>query len=350
MVLLQSGRAQTSASLAGACGVSRRTIFRDLNVLRDAGVSLVYREEDQSYWIPSPSYLPPTSFTPDEALAMMVLCQQLGEASGLPFYGSARRAALKLESNLPQKLRDYLRDVTSAVSIKIPQINPLDEHQSTYDQLVAAIGARRAVRIRYDSFTEWKIIATKLYPYRLLFSRRSWYVIGRSSLHRGVRTFNLGRIVNLEPLDQSYRVPRSFSVERYLRNAWHLIPEPGPDRKVVVRFQPMVAGNVAEVLWHKTQELRFNRDGTLDFSVTVSGLNEISWWILGYGHLAEVLEPVELRQLIGQHAARMHSIYSESDMAATTDGEGGIDGENIAPRRAKSGGKTTRNAGRAARA
>ena len=125
------------------------------------------------------------------------------------------------------------------------------------------------VRIRYRSLSERQEISTRLSPYRLLFSRRSWYVIGRSSLHRATRTFNLGRIRSIEMLEDRYRVPRGFSIERYLRNAWHLIPEPGPDREVVVRFSPMVAQNVAEVLWHKTQRaefstrrhVRFPRDG-----------------------------------------------------------------------------------------
>jgi proteasome accessory factor B len=136
-------------------------------------------------------------------------------------------------------------------------------------------------------------------------------VIGRSSLHRGTRTFNVGRIVRLEPLDDPYEIPRGFSIDRYLRNAWHLIPEPGPDREVVVRFARKVAQNVAEVAWHKTQRLQFLPDGSLDFSVTVSGLSEIAWWILGYGDQAEVLQPPELRQIIVGHAVRMLQRYGE---------------------------------------
>ena len=53
----------------------------------------------------------------------------------------------------------------------------------------------------------------------------------------------------------------------------------------------------------------FRDDGSADFHVTVSGLNEISWWVLGYGDQAEVLEPPELRQLIAQHAQRMADQY-----------------------------------------
>ncbi len=71
----------------------------------------------------------------------------------------------------------------------------------------------------------------------------------------------------------------------------------------------MVAENVAEVLWHKTQRFEFNDDGTLDYRVTVSGLGEISWWILGYGDQAQVIEPPELRRLVGQRAARTAAYY-----------------------------------------
>jgi proteasome accessory factor B len=97
-----------------------------------------------------------------------------------------------------------------------------------------------------------------------------------------------------------------------LGNAWHLIPEPGPDHEVVVRFDRVVAENVAEVTWHKTQEVHFNGDGSIDFHVTVSGLSEISWWILGYGDRAEVLGPARLRAMVAGHAARMVQRYGNS--------------------------------------
>ncbi len=50
-----------------------------------------------------------------------------------------------------------------------------------------------------------------------------------------------------------------------------MIPEKGRDREVVVRFSKLVAQNVAEVNWHKTQQVVFRDDGSADFRVTVSG-------------------------------------------------------------------------------
>ena len=216
---------------------------------------------------------------------------------------------MKIESSLPVRLREQLRDVASTLRIQPPPINRLEGCQPIYDQLLDAIVNRRNVRIRYESLQEQKELVTRLSPYQLFFSRRSWYVVGRSSLHRAKRTFHLGRILNIETLDDHFQIPRGFSIDRYLRNAWHMIPEKGRDSEVVVRFSKLVAQNVAEVHWHKTQRLVWRSDGTLDFHATVSGLNEISWWILGYGDQAEVREPPALRRLVADRAKRMAAMY-----------------------------------------
>lgn len=310
--LLQGGRGHNISSLIEICGVSRRTIFRDLEVLREAGIPVLYDEDEQAYRVGTSKYLRPTSFTPEEALALIVLCHEMGQRDGLPFLQSAREAAIKLEGMLPASLRDYLRGMSRAVKIRMPPTNPLADSHDVYRHLLDAINRRTGVRIRYRSFTEAELIRTKLYPYQLVFSRRAWYVIGRSSLHRSVRTFHLGRVISLERLNETYKVPRGFDVERYLGNAWHLIPEPGRDHNVCVRFSKKVAGNVAEVEWHKTQRIVENGDGTIDFHVTVSGLSEISWWILGYGDQAQVLRPAALRKMVVGRCERLLANYAQA--------------------------------------
>jgi predicted DNA-binding transcriptional regulator YafY len=292
--------------------VHRRTIFRDLDMLREAGVPVDYDQESESYSVAGSVAFREAQLDAHEALALLTLCQQLGGKQGLPFLGAARSAALKLESTLPPQLRDYLQSASRGVQIRLEPKHALQGQDATYQQVVQAIAARRAIRIQYRSLTEWETIQTKLHPYRVWFSRRSWYVVGRSSFHRAARTFHLGRIVKLETLDERFRMPAGFSLRRYLRNAWHMIPERGVDQDVRIRFQKMVAQNVAEVVWHRTQKLVWNDDGTLDFTVRVSGLNEISWWVLGYGDQAEVMAPAELRQLVATRCARALAQYGDA--------------------------------------
>ena len=49
--LLQAGRGFNANALALECGVSRRTIFRDIDVLRQAGIPVEFDEQRQRYFI-----------------------------------------------------------------------------------------------------------------------------------------------------------------------------------------------------------------------------------------------------------------------------------------------------------
>jgi proteasome accessory factor B len=316
--------------LAEACGVSRRTVHRDFRTLSECGIPVQYDSASQGYFLPRRSYLPAAELTVEETLALVALGHGLAdEERGLPLQRAARRAIEKLGTQLPRALHAHLGDEpergdegstkptrgprptddASAIEVRLEPRNTLAGRQDVYDELVDAARRRVAVRIEYRSLSPAETIVTKLSPYRLLFSRRSWYVIGRSSVHRSVRTFNVGRIETLARLEDTFVIPPRFSVARHIGNAWHMIREKPRNQRVVIRFDKLVADNVAEVRWHKTQSITRHADGAIDFEVVVDGLREISWWILGYGDQAEVVSPPELREMIAERVSNMARRY-----------------------------------------
>ncbi len=297
-------------SLQTELKVTERQVFRDIKALRHQGYSIETNPETRNYEVHNTVLLPGTKFEMEEVLALMTLCMTDGEPERTPFMKAARRAAMKLRNSLPPAMQDDLRDVGRALTIMPEPIHPLKDFQAIFDELFEAYQSRRSVRIRYKGPTEPEF-ETVLEPYRLLFCRHSWYVIGRSSRHHERRTFHIGRITNLEKTNASFEIPLGFTLKQYLGNAWRMIREPGPDQKVTVRFAPRVAQNVADVLWHPTQRIVWNEDGSIDYTVTVSGLGEISWWILGYGREAKVLKPDALRKMIKKHVEDMLELYRE---------------------------------------
>lgn len=308
---LLDGAGHNPDSLAQACQVSRRTVFRDLEALKEAGVPLKFDKHREKYSVPSGYFLPPTNFTAAEALALIALASEVGHKGQLPFYEASQSAAQKLVATLPAPLQDELELKSKAIRIRLPATGKFENHRGVYNQLLESRATGKMVRIDYQSLTEWERISTKLSPYHLMFHDHSWYVVGRSSLHKEVRTFKLNRIAGLEPLNESFSVPKTFRIERYLGNAWRIIPGPGADVRVHLRFRELVAQNVAEVNWHKTQAIKFHEDGTLDFEVQVTGIYEISWWILGYGDQVEVIAPKKLRKLVAQRAKNMVAMYGD---------------------------------------
>lgn len=313
---LQSGRKYHTGQLSEFLNVSKRTIFRDLKVLQESGVQLLYDEVEQGYWVPPNTYLPPTDLTINETLALLVLGEKLGRTEGIPFQAAARDASMKLMANLPNSIRGMLSDLTDRLQIRLESRHPLNHANEHYDRLIQAIETRCKIRLQYDSLYEQRTISTLVSPYEMVFQKRSWYVIGRSSLHRDTRTFHVGRITASELTKDDYEIPPRFSLKRFFGNAWRMIREE-PEVEVIVRFKPLVARNVAEVIWHRTQKLVWNDDGSLNYHVQVEGIREISWWILGYGDQAEVLAPPSLRDLIVSHVDRMHAVY-RPESASTT--------------------------------
>lgn len=307
--LLQVGKGHNVESLANELGITRRTVFRDLDLLKKSDVPIKFDREFQAYHLTSEYSVPPANLTSDEAIAVLVLCQELGGARRMPLLTKASSAARKVAANLPRSIKRQVRHAADAIRIHPPAVNPLEGRTSIYDDLMKSIAKRETVSIRYESFHEDRLIQTVLSPYRLLYSNHSWYVIARSSIHRQVRTFNIGRIRQLDFAGTAYRIPKNFSLERYFGYAWQIIPEPGPIYDVRVRFEKLVAKNVAEVVWHRTQQLDWNKDGTLNFQVRVKGLNEMSWWIMRYGDQAQVLEPRKLRDLVAKRARSMLQRY-----------------------------------------
>ena len=310
---LQCGRVLSSVALAAECGVSRRTVFRDLAALQAAGVTIVYDKDRQGYYLPRRATLVPQELTVEEVFSLLVVCQQMGDPEGgLPFQSAARQAAQKILQQLPRKLRETAEQSVDSFVIRLDAHHPHATSEPVYREILEALVERRCVRIRYTSFFDGGVITTLLSPYRFVYSRRAWYVIGRSSLHKSVRTFHLGRVQNTERVNTHYRIPPRFSLKRYFGLAWHLIRVPLERHEVVIHFRPPVAGNVSEICWHRTQKTTWLAEGVLEWRATLEGLQEIAWWILGYGRHATVISPEPLRAILREHIQSMSVDYFET--------------------------------------
>ena len=88
---------------------------------------------------------------------------------------------------------------------------------------------------------------------------------------------------------EPYTIPEDFSVQKYMAKSWEMWL--GPETHIVIDFEPRIIPLIQEVRWHSTQQMHTMPDGKLQFEVTVAGWQEIGWWLLRWGHEAEVIEP-----------------------------------------------------------
>lgn len=311
IALLQSGRVYNSAQLASECEVSRRTVFRDLKTLHESGIYVLYDEEKQGYSLPWKTILPFKDLTFEEALALFVLCQDLDQTTvGLPFDQFARSASSKVLNSLPDSLRESVIDAAQTISVWCTPVNPEVVSATHHKNLFQAAISKKNVRIQYTSAGTAKPQSTMLSPYHILYANRQWYAVGRSSVDRGIKAFPILKIVKSELLDETFKRPSRFKLDRYLSNSWDPIRGTGKTVPVKIRFQSSVAQMVSQISWNPTQQIRKLKGGMIEFRARVDDLEQIVNWTLSFGDQAEVISPRAFRDLIQQRASDIAQIYS----------------------------------------
>jgi proteasome accessory factor B len=101
------------------------------------------------------------------------------------------------------------------------------------------------------------------------------------------------RLISIGVTGTTFRVAPTFEPERYEKEAFGVIwDEP---IEVAVRFRQDQAPYVAERVWHPSQFIEPQPDGSLILRFRAGGRFEIVRWILGWGDAAEILAPSELR-------------------------------------------------------
>jgi len=298
ITVLQRDEPNTTAGLLRELGVSRRTFFRDLKLLQEAGIP--YRHDRaQGYHIDKGFYLPPINLTVPETLGLMLLGKSAATQRGRPMVAPALSAIYKLIATTPDPIREACGELIANVSIT-PDPAPGGDLEARYHTtLQRAIDQSVTCRIVYQSPVEDDRLHAMLSPYLLHYVNRAWYVLGYTDVHDEVRMFKLVRFIEIEPTDEPFDKPENFRVEDKLGKAWRLIPE-GKEYKIVLLFSKKVATNVSEVIWHKSQRHKLLDDGRCEMTFTVDGIGEIAWWVCGYGDQVLVVKPPALRDRVEQ--------------------------------------------------
>ncbi|MDX2601256.1 WYL domain-containing protein [Streptomyces caniscabiei] len=269
LALLQShrDRDRSGAELAEQLGVSRRTLRRDVERLRDLGYPVHAARGAAGYRLGAGASLPPLLLDDEEAVAVVVGLRTAAEGTVTGIEEASLRALGKLEQVLPSRLRHRVttlhRATDRAGAAPAPKVSP--------DTLMAiAEACRRHERLRFDyasphsstpdpapprstatptattTPTPTRRVRT-VEPHRLVSFDRHWYLVAWDLDRADWRTFRVDRLVPRTPTGPRF-VPRALpdgDAATYL--AHRLSSRAWPFRATVTLHEP--AASVAGRLW-----------------------------------------------------------------------------------------------------
>jgi predicted DNA-binding transcriptional regulator YafY len=300
----------TPGEIARRTGMSKRSIYRDLNALQTEMQVPLW--SDKGRWGVQPgAFLPPLRLTLPEAMAVF-LSARLVTRYADKYEPNLASAFEKIGEGLPDALRQHVERTLDDLALRRVDAG-FNRH---VEDLTRAWAERRVVRFRYQPArydgeareARW----AEVEPYLLepSVATHALYLIGLDRTRGAIRTFKVERIVDLSVTPSAFEPPEADALTATLRRAWDIIADQ-PETEVVLRFAPAVAARVLEATWHPSQAVAERPDGSLEWRARVAGTIEIRLWILSWGDDVEVLEPAGLRADVAATHARAAARYAE---------------------------------------
>ncbi|HEY0754069.1 MAG TPA: YafY family protein [Ktedonobacteraceae bacterium] len=305
---LQARGRQRAEDLAETFETSKRTIYRDMLALGEAGVPLV-SIPGLGYSLMEGYFLPPLSFSSEEATMLLLGSSMMALNFDAQYREAAQAAGRKIAGVLPEKLRaevEYLRE-----AIRFMASGSSEESQEKLRQLRRAIIERITVRFiyhaRYGTSSEPPVLQTReADPYSLISLNQVWHLSAHCHLRKAMRNFRLDRIEELELL------PHTFQRSNQPCYAPQLKQERGATI-VRVLFDPAIARWVREARSYYMVHEEETPQGLL-VTLKIRQENEILTWLLSWGRHVYVLEPLTLRERLAAEAeAMLRNFRPEAD-------------------------------------
>ncbi|WP_020676565.1 helix-turn-helix transcriptional regulator [Geopsychrobacter electrodiphilus] len=296
--ILEQRFGATVEELVEECQVTRRTVYRDLVAIEEAGYPLIKERQDSGEviyrFVAGFKNLPPITFSLEELMTLYLCRGQLDFLQGTPFQEDLDAVFNRLRSGLPARSVAHLERIAEAGSSKIQGFRDYSGKREILTLLRQALLKQQRCKIRYAPAR--REAADYLFdPYTLLFYNSSLYLGGYAHNRKALRLFLLDRIEAVSPVDDRFEVPDDYRPAQLTGSAFGLIDE-GPERSLDLLFAEPIAHLIRERIWHPQQQLEECPDGAVRLQFSAAGDTEILSWLFSMLPHVQILGPETLRE------------------------------------------------------
>jgi predicted DNA-binding transcriptional regulator YafY len=303
---LQARGKQRAEDLAATFEVGKRTIYRDIQALCEAGVPVI-STPGQGYALLEGYFLPPLRFTPDEALILLLGTDVMAQSFDAEYRAAAESAGRKIGAALPEPLRDEVRWLQESIRYIGDGARERPHEAAMLRLLRRAILGRHSVRFgyraRHTQDAAGAYSTREADPYGLVFYLGAWHMTGFCHLRQDIRHFRVERMQQLAVLPRTFNRPPDFKLQQR---------DGEGERRLVVRalFDLSVADWVRESPSYFAVGEQLRDDGLL-ITLRVRHEREVLQWLLGWGSQVRVLEPDSLRALLANEAKKILEYHNQ---------------------------------------
>ena len=296
MYTLLSKETVTAAALAERFEVSVRTIYRDIEVLSQAGIP-VYARKGKNGGI----------CLMEQFVLNKMLITEEEQQQILSALLSVKETTASEEKEILQKLGDFFKtEMVNWIAIDFSDWG--GGQKLLYEDIKRAILTNKV--ICFDYYGQNREMSRRtVEPIQLLFKEYTWYLSAYCRERKALRLFKLTRMKRMEVLEESF----------VWKEEWYEKEEMKAEKQQNVEEEYIYAPMITMWIDKKEAYRVYDRFGESDIEILEDGnfvvrvaypLDEwVYGLILSFGASAKVLEPLEIREEIKRRIADMQKNY-----------------------------------------
>lgn len=313
--MLHDRRSASFQELLAALEISRATLKRDLQYLRDRlHAPIIYDRELAGYRFNTPDrhapkhQLPGLWFNASEIHALLTMQHLLAEVQP----GLLGPHIAPLQTRLMSLLGSH-EDAPEEVAqrIRILHSGKRSADLRHFDLIAATLLKRRRLFIQHYNRRSDQVTAREVSPQRLIYYRANWYLDAWCHLRAEIRSFAVDAIQQVELVDKPAHEVDKQALDAVL-GAGYGIFAGAEVQWARLRFTTQHARWVASEQWHPQQKGQFAADGQYLLEVPYAEPTELIMDILRHGAGVEVLAPQSLRDVVRQTLQAAQAQYTQS--------------------------------------
>lgn len=294
MVQLQSKPRITIEEVETRFGLSRRTIFRDIKALIEAGIP-IGGDAGEGYFIVEGYHLPPVVFSKEEATALLLGAKFMENNSDSMMKGQLEAALIKVKSVLKNTDKEFVDSLDQNVAVMPNRRRSMESFpDSNLEMIHYAIAVDKVVSMTYHSGFSENTTKREVEPLGVVFYSGRWHLIAYCRLRKALRDFRTDRISDLKTLEINFNREDHPNYLEYLTDTLT-----GTDAKeAVISVEKKFAKFFGEQKYNYGYLDEEEKDGRVEMRFFTPSYEYLGRWLLMYGDLIEIVRPDILREEI----------------------------------------------------
>ncbi len=313
--ILQTHRyGQTLDGLADELSCNRRTIQRDINVLRDVGLPIEFTDNNDQhgqrrYALPH-LYLERSDLllTITEALSLYLAKAFMAPLAGTSIGEAFDKLVSRIEQSLSPKTLRHFRDLQGLLLVLSPGQPDYTPCRDTVSAIDTAVREHRVLKVTYHSQWRGDDYTTEIHPYGLVFWLADLYLVAHSTHAAALRIFKVTRIRQAELTSRTFTRPEDFDLEDYFASSLS-VSRQGQPFEACIEFTGSAISLVLERRWHPSQRVIARADDRLLVKLKLSDPVGLKQWVKSFGPHAQLLSPPALRAELRTELVAAAALY-----------------------------------------